>query len=49
MTTRITLFFLVATHVIGLIGTATLLHDIERDDYSDRRYVKRIRLWCRWV
>ena len=38
-TTRIILFFLVATHVIGLIGTATLLHGIERDDYSDRRYV----------
>jgi len=38
-TTRIILFFLVAIHIIGLIGTATLLHDIERDDYFDRRYV----------
>jgi hypothetical protein len=38
-TTRIIIFFLVATHIFGLIGTATFLDGIKRDDYSNRRYV----------
>jgi hypothetical protein len=38
-TTHDILFVLVVAHVIRLIGTTSFLHDIERDDYNNKRYV----------
>ena len=38
-TTHVILFFLVAAHIIRLIGTATYLHGIERDDYTNKCYI----------
>jgi hypothetical protein len=31
------------------IDTATFIHGIERDDYTNKRYVDKRRLKCLWV
>jgi hypothetical protein len=38
-TARSFVILLTTSRRLGVIGTATLLHDIERNDYIDNRYV----------